>query len=121
MRNKGIILIIFLILPLNKGLVRSQDIEKYYVIGQELYSSGDYQGAVDEWEKLAGSGYNSPGLFYNMGNAYFKTGNIPASILYYEKALLIKPFDEDTRYNLEIARSYLVDNFEVIPELFFLL
>ncbi len=117
----GVIIYIYsfslLISSLNGCL--AQDIDSIYTKGIELYSSGDFENAAMEWEKLADSGYNSAELFYNLGNAYFKLGNIPASILYYEKTLLGKPFDEDTRYNLEIARTYLVDNFESIPDLFF--
>ena len=66
------------------------------------------------------NGYSSSTLFYNLGNAYFKSSNIPAAILFYEKASLLKPFDEDIRYNLEIARIYIVDRIDIIPELFFI-
>jgi len=58
-------------------------------------------------------------LYYNLGNANFKTGSIPGAILYYEKALLLKPFNEDIRYNLGIARTYITDEFETVPEIFF--
>ncbi|MCD4769633.1 MAG: SH3 domain-containing protein [Bacteroidales bacterium] len=88
--------------------------------GVEQYGSGDYQGAIKTWEKLVSSGFISPDLYYNLGNAFFKDGGIPGAILYYEKALLIKPFNEDIQYNLEIARSYTVDSFETISELFYI-
>ena len=45
--------------------------------------------------------------------------NIPGAILFYERAHLRKPADEDINYNLQIARTLVVDRFEEIPELFF--
>lgn len=98
----------------------SQEEKMVFNEGVEQYGSGNYKGAIKSWEKLVSSGFVSPDLYYNLGNAFFKEGEIPGAILYYEKALLIKPFNEDIRYNLEIARSYTVDSFEIITEIFFI-
>lgn len=89
-----------------------------YNEGVKLYSEGAFDQSLTVWLSLIDSGYTSPELYYNIGNAAFKTGKIPEAILFYEKALLSRPFDEDVRYNLEIARSYAVDRFNSIPELF---
>lgn len=95
-----------------------QNPDDIYADGIKYYSEGSYDQALTIWTGLVDSGYISPDLYYNIGNAAFKTGKIPVSVLYYEKALLQRPFDEDIRYNLEIARSFVVDKFETIPELF---
>ena len=58
-------------------------------------------------------------LNYNIGNAYFKLNNIPDAILFYERAYLLNPADENINYNLQIARTLIVDRFQEIPELFF--
>jgi len=84
------------------------------------YQNNNFEESLELFEKLIAGGYSSFKLYYNTGNAAFKTGNIPAAILNYEKALLLKPFNEDARYNLEIAKTYTVDKLEVIPEVFFL-
>ena len=89
-----------------------------YNKGVEKYSLGEFHEAAEIWTSLVASGYSSADLLYNTGNAYFKCNDIPSAILYYEKALMLKPFDEDIRYNLEIARTHVVDDFESIPELF---
>jgi hypothetical protein len=39
--------------------------------------------------------------------------------LFYERARLLDPADEDIEYNLMIARGLVTDKFEEIPELFF--
>jgi tetratricopeptide (TPR) repeat protein len=65
------------------------------------------------------AGYASVGLYYNLGNAYFKVHDIKSAILYYEKAKLLDPSDDDVEYNLELARSFTVDKIESMNELFF--
>jgi tetratricopeptide (TPR) repeat protein len=86
----------------------------------DLYSSGKYKEALDEWMAVYNTGVRSANLDYNIGNAYFKVSNIPGAILFYERALLLKPADEDIQYNLQIARTLVVDKFIEIPELFFI-
>lgn len=84
------------------------------------YRNDNFSEALDIFEKLIAGGYSSFKLYYNAGNAAFKSGDIPSAILNYEKALRIKPFDEDARYNLEIARTFTSDRLEVIPDIFFI-
>lgn len=99
-------------------LQASAEPDTLYSSGIRHYSEGRYDLALETWLGLVDSGYASADLHYNIGNAAFKTGKIPESILYYEKALLERPFDEDIRYNLEIARTFVLDRFETIPQLF---
>ena len=87
--------------------------------GADLFSSGKYEEALGKWIDLYNTGYRSAELDYNIGNACFKLNNIPRAILFYERAHLLKPGDEDISYNLQIARTLVVDRFEEIPELFF--
>jgi tetratricopeptide (TPR) repeat protein len=87
--------------------------------GVELFTAGSYDKALSQWTDIYNTGYRSAELEYNIGNAYFKLNNIPGAILFYERAHLLKPADEDINYNLQIARTLIVDRFEEIPELFF--
>ncbi len=122
MRSKIIYRVVaLLILSVSTGLTllsSPQDPEAIFDKGISLYTDGNYKEAIEEWDKLVYSGYTSYDLFYNLGNANFKSGSMPGAILYYEKALLMRPFNEDVKYNLEIARSYITDSFESLPELF---
>ncbi|MGQ9619469.1 MAG: tetratricopeptide repeat protein [Bacteroidales bacterium] len=90
-----------------------------FMEGTELYTVGKYQESLDVWLSIYKAGFSSPNLNYNIGNAYFKLNDIPHSILFYERALLLNPANEDIRYNLQVARTYVVDKFNVIPEIFF--
>ncbi|MGD0341004.1 MAG: SH3 domain-containing protein [Bacteroidales bacterium] len=87
--------------------------------GVDLFSAGSFDKALEQWLDLYNTGYRSAELEYNIGNAYFKLKNIPGAILFYERAHLLKPADEDINYNLQIARTLIVDRFDEIPELFF--
>lgn len=97
-----------------------KEAREVYTRAMEEYKEGNFREAYELFNNLIDKGYSSFSLYYNTGNAAFKTGEIPSAILNYEKSLLLKPFNKDARYNLEIAKTYTVDKLEVIPEIFFI-
>jgi len=111
-------LILFFAL-LATGLFAQESRNDKFNQGVSSYSSANYQEALDKWMDLYNSGYRSAALNFNIANAYFKLQNIPSAILFYERAYLLDPADEDINYNLQIARAMIVDRFQEIPELFF--
>ncbi|MEZ5021316.1 MAG: hypothetical protein R2756_14575 [Bacteroidales bacterium] len=113
-----IVLINILFLAGLLGLAGQSAEERYSQAGQ-LYSSGDYSGAAAIYRKLWEEGFRSEDLLYNTGNAFFKAGDNATAILFYERAKLMAPADEDIDYNLQIARSRITDRFETVPQLFF--
>jgi tetratricopeptide (TPR) repeat protein len=114
-----ITILLFILLPVNQ--LYSQDTQKEkFDKAADLYSGGKYKEALDTWMSLYNSGIRSASLDYNIANTNFKLNNIPGAILFYERALLLKPADEDLVYNLQIARTLVVDKFNEIPELFFI-
>lgn len=115
---QNILILLVLILPLNSVFSQEERLGKFKK-GVEYYSASNYQEALKEWTDIYNTGYRSATLDYNIGNVYFKLNNIPGAILFYERALLLKPADNSINYNLQIARSLVVDKFEEIPELFF--
>lgn len=92
--------------------------ERYSQAGT-LYGSGDYSGAAAIYRQLCEEGFRSSDLFYNTGNSFFKSGDNASAILFYERAKLLSPADEDIDYNLQIARARITDRFETVPQLFF--
>ncbi len=80
------------------------------------YTDGRWQDAADGYEMIASLGLESPQLYYNAGNAWFKTGNLGKAILNYERALKLDPSFSDARYNLEFASSRTQDRIEAVPE-----
>ena len=87
--------------------------------GAEYYTASNYKDALKEWLDIYNTGYRSAALCYNIGNANFKLNEIPGAILFYERALLMKPGDNNINYNLQISRSLVKDKFKEIPRLFF--
>ena len=60
----------------------------------------------------------SAAIYYNLGNAYYKDGQIAPAILNYERALLLSPADGDIRFNLQMAKQRSVDKIEPLGEFF---
>lgn len=117
--NKHIVLIILVFFLLIKTGYCQESRDDKFNSGIEFYKSGNYQESLRTWTELYNAGYRSAYLNYNIGNAYFKLNNVPGAILFYERARLLKPADEDIQYNLEIARTLITDKIEEIPQLFF--
>lgn len=73
------------------------------------YSHGDYDKAFELYSKLADSKGASPELYFNMGNAAYKSGKNGLAVLYYLKAKRIDPSDSRVDGNLSFIRSYVDD------------
>jgi tetratricopeptide (TPR) repeat protein len=85
----------------------------------KAYSQGLFAEAAGLYTKVAESGYTSPELCYNLGNAWFKQNDMAKAILWYERALRLDPGNEDIRFNLKVANSKISDKIEPLPELFY--
>ncbi|MCX6268191.1 MAG: tetratricopeptide repeat protein [Bacteroidetes bacterium] len=85
----------------------------------KAYSAGSYSVALDLYNKVVEAGYESPELFYNTGNAYFKLNDYAHAILWYERARQLDPGNEDVNFNLNVANTKISDKIEPLPELFY--
>ncbi|MCB1059483.1 MAG: tetratricopeptide repeat protein [Calditrichaeota bacterium] len=85
--------------------------------GMQAYNQSQWQEAISQWNSITASGLTSPVLEYNLGNAYFRAGDIEHSILHYERALKLNPKDEDARKNLLLANRAIVDQIPQAPKL----
>jgi len=84
----------------------------------ELYQKGEYNKAIQSYQFVLDTHLEAPEIYYNLANAYYKTGQIAPAILNYERAKLLSPEDEDIQYNLELAQKHVTDKLEVLPEFF---
>ncbi|MEG1611807.1 MAG: tetratricopeptide repeat protein [Alistipes sp.] len=82
------------------------------------YINADYHTAIEVYERIMAQGLASGKLYYNIGNAYFKEGNLSKAILFYNRAQRLIPGNVDVNYNLDVAKSRTKDNIEQIPEFF---
>jgi len=113
---KKIILYVTVFLPL---LTFGADPEIIAAKANKAYTDGFYANAVELYKSVIAAGYESPDLYYNLGNACFKQNDFASSILYYEKARKLDPGNEDVNFNLRIANTKITDKIEPIPELFY--
>jgi tetratricopeptide (TPR) repeat protein len=92
--------------------------EQVFQQGNGAYQRGKYTDAVKAYEAVLASGYGNGEIHYNLGNAYYKVGNIGKAILHYERARRFMPSDEDLRHNLQLANLLITDKIETTPRLF---
>ncbi len=86
--------------------------------GNQLYQQGKYAESAAAYEQIVADGYVSADVFFNLGNAYYKTGAIAKAILHYERARKFIPNDEDLQHNLALANLMITDRIEPVPRLF---
>lgn len=86
--------------------------------GVAAYEQEQWAEALTEWGKIEALGVESVELYYNMGNACFKQGDIAHAIVWYERALKLDPSDADSRNNLAFANGFVQDHIDVVPEFF---
>ena len=94
------------------------DVDSLYHIANSLYQQGQYEPALEQYNAIILSGKESADLYYNMGNAAYRSNSIGHAILYYEKALKLEPAHEDAINNLDFVSRYRLDTFEEVPVLF---
>ncbi len=82
------------------------------------YKNTDYEKAANYYKQIMEQGQVSAALYYNMGNTFFKMNRLAPAILYYEKAKVLAPNDEDIQYNLDLANGMITDNIEPLPQFF---
>ena len=87
-------------------------------MGDSAYVRQQYQQAIADYEALLKKGVSAD-VYYNLGNAYYRTDNITRAVINYERALLLSPGDPDIRVNLQLARSKTIDKITPESEMFF--
>ncbi len=100
--------LIFL-LTLLVGLMGTAQNSQLFDAANDAYAKGDYEVAIERYEKILSNGQTSAALHYNLGNSYYKQNEIASSIYHFEKALHLKPGDSDIRNNLTFAKNMAID------------
>lgn len=93
--------------------------EERFEKGNQHYTAGEYGEAIRAYESVLALGYTSSKLYFNLGNAYYKGQNIPKALLYFERAKLIDPNDNDINFNIALCNQFVVDKIDPLPQPFF--
>jgi len=94
------------------------NIDSLFSAANLLYQQGNYEPALEAYHAIIVDGFESADLYYNMGNAAYRSNSIGHAILYYEKALKLDPSHEDALHNLNFVSRYRQDTFDSVPRLF---
>lgn len=84
----------------------------------EHYTKEEFNKAIDLYNQILMSNMESPEVYFNLGNAYYKANQYTLSILNYERAKLLAPDDEDIDFNLQVANQKVVDSIQELPGIF---
>ena len=90
-----------------QGATNDTAADKLFYQANAAYKESKYDRAIENYEKLIKSGLESPNLYYNLGNSYFKKGEAGKAIVNYERAKRFIPNDSDLKSNYDYAHSSL--------------
>jgi tetratricopeptide (TPR) repeat protein len=113
----------FMLNPVQAEEISQQELNELLAQGTEMFNKAGelaltdpaqaedlYYKAAIYWQRIVNqAGVKNGKLFYNIGNAYFKAGDIGRSILYYKKAQKYIPNDNNLIHNLAYVRSTRMD------------
>jgi tetratricopeptide (TPR) repeat protein len=93
----------------------AQDLDTIFRESNRLYEQGKFVEAAKSYDNLIQVGVVSPALYFNAGNAYFKSGQTGRAIAAYRKAEQLAPRDLDIRANLQFARNQVANYIPALP------
>jgi len=82
------------------------DPETLFQKGNEVYALEEYGKAIDLYEQCLQQAATSA-LHFNLGNAYYNTGDIGRAVLNYERSLALSPGNQEAKANLAFLRREL--------------
>ena len=97
----------------------SSNVEQLIDSAQNSFMQTQYAAALEMYDSVCNMGYSSSDLYYNIGNCYYRLNDIPNSVYYYEKALMLDPSNDDAEFNLNIANRQLKQIVEPLPMPFY--
>jgi len=93
-----------LVLGAGRPSARADVLDEAWKRGNDAYLRGDYAAAIAAYQQIDRQQIVSPELTFNLGNAYYRRGQIGPAIWSWERTLALDPDHEDARYNLGQAR-----------------
>jgi len=106
---KNLKVCLFLTLMLAPALGRGEEAfpQDKFNQANKLFEQGNLEQALESYKWLVRQSYESPALYYNFGNLFYRLGNRGKSILWYERAQRLRTRDADIEFNLSLARSHI--------------
>ncbi len=105
MRNTLRLIAMVLLLG-SAAIAATPEVVDDFAAGNKFYEEKDFISAIRVYNSIISQGVESAPLYFNLGNAYFKSGDLGHAVLYYLKAKRLDPGNEDIRHNLEFAKQF---------------
>lgn len=102
-------LVVLMALALFVVPARAAEVADVLEDARAAYEAGDYRAAVDDYRAALDRGVDHALIHYNLGNAYFRAGELGPAIASYVRAERRAPRDERIRTNLSVARAQIRD------------
>jgi len=102
-RNRTLAIFLCLIFGMALSVFAQPDAE--FAKANQAFAQGHFKEAIANYEALIRDGQWSANVFYDLGNAYFRTGDFGRAILNYERALALERHHPEATANLQIARD----------------
>jgi tetratricopeptide (TPR) repeat protein len=104
--REGVITFLFLLLNFSTfQSFAAMAVETQFDAANKLYAQNKFTEAATAYEQIITNGAVSPVLYFNLGNAHFKAGQIGHAIAAYRQAERLRPRDPDLRANLRFAQN----------------
>jgi len=100
------------------GNVCAQDPDAIFSGAVASYQRGQFDSATAGFLRLAQGGIDDVRVWYNLGNAHFKTGKIGAALAAYRRGLRLAPRDPDLNANYRYVRLFASDKVEPAGQFF---
>ncbi|MFZ5518764.1 MAG: tetratricopeptide repeat protein [Candidatus Zhuqueibacterota bacterium] len=94
---------------------RADHNQHLFETANKFFEEKKFSDAIAAYQEILKNGYESWQVYYNLGNAYYKTGQNGRAILNYERAMRMNPESEDLLFNLELANLTVVDKVVTPP------
>lgn len=114
-KKKFLYLVLVLCVPFVSGAQAGSEL---FARANGLYKQEKYQAAAQLYEQLLADGATASKVYYNLGNAYYRTGEYPKALLNYERARKLAPADEDIAVNIGFAAEHITDQITPVQEFF---
>ena len=114
---KTILIILSFSFPL---LAVQVETSRTYENGMNAYMKGQYDLALQEFESILSNNWDSPELYYNLGNAFYRSGNIAGAVWAFESCLKLSPTHHDAIYNLKLANLNVIYRMDLPAPPFYL-
>ncbi len=111
----AIVLSVCALVAWTAGSQTIRDPQAVFDKANDAYRDGRFNDAIDGYRQLLAAGYRPAEVYYNLGNAQFRAGNIGKSLANYERARRLRPRDPNIKANAAYARSRARDSIKKEP------